>query len=306
MEGREFDIVTGAFSYTGKYITRRLLAMGRGVRTLTGHPERGAAFNGNVEAARLRFDHPAELVESMRGASTLYNTYWVRFPHGDVTYEKAVENTRTLVEAAREAGVRRIVHLSVTNPSEEARLGYFRGKATNERLITGSGLSYAILRPTVTFGVEDVLINNIAWLLRHLPVFALPGSGEYRLQPVYVVDVAEMMVTAGQQTENSVVDAVGPEIYTFGKLVRLIAERVGSHAKIIHLPPSVSLFLTRLVGLAVHDVVLTREEVHGLMAGLLVSKNEPTGRTRFSDWANRHAHLLGKQYASELDRHFRR
>jgi NADH dehydrogenase len=304
MEGREFDVVTGAFGYTGKYITRRLLAMGRGVRTLTGHPERAATCNGHIEMAPLRFDRPGELVESLRGATALYNTYWVRFPHGEVTYEKAVANSRILIEAAREAQVRRIIHLSITNPSEESALGYFRGKAAAERLITASGLAYTILRPTVIFGVEDILINNIAWLLRHCPIFALPGSGEYRLQPVFVVDVAELAVAASKESGNRVMDTVGPEIFTFEGLVRLIAGKVGSHAKVVHMPASIALFLSQLVGRAVHDVVLTKEELSGLMAGLLVSNHEPTGRTRLSEWAGRHAHLLGRCYASELNRHF--
>jgi NADH dehydrogenase len=304
MQGREFDVVTGAFGYTGKYITRRLLAMGRGVKTLTGHPERGAAFNGNIQVAPLQFKRPGELVESLRGAATLYNTYWVRFPHGDTTFEKAVENTGILVAAAREAGVRRIVHISITHPSQDSKLGYFRGKAAAERLVAGAGLPYAILRPTLVFGVEDILINNIAWLLRHLPVFAVPGAGDYRVQPVFVVDVAEMAVAAGRESGNKVMDAVGPEIYTFQELVQLIAGKVGSHARILHLPPGLALFLSRLVGGIVHDVVLTHEEVEGLMAGLLASSNEPTGHTRLSEWASRHAHLLGRRYASELHRHF--
>ena len=306
MESREFDVVTGAFSYTGKYITRRLLAMGRGVRTLTGHPGRAPGGNGhNIEVAPLQFKCKAVLAKSLLGAATLYSTYWVRFGYGQVSYELAVENSRMLVAAAREAGVRRIVHLSITHPSPDSSLGYFRGKAAVEQAIVTSGLSHAILRPTVIFGVEDILINNIAWLLRRFPLFAIPGSGEYRLQPVYVVDVAEMAVAAGQQSGNVVADAVGPETYTFDALVRLIAEKVGSHARIVHLPPSLALAMSRLVGRAVRDVVLTKEEVEGLMAGLLVSDREPAGRTRLSEWISRHAHLLGRHYASELSRHFR-
>lgn len=306
MESREFDVVTGAFSYTGKYITRRLLAMGRGVRTLTGHPGRAPGGNGhNIEVAPLQFECKALLAKSLLGAATLYSTYWVRFGYGQVSYELAVENSRTLVAAAREVGVRRIVHLSITHPSPDSSLGYFRGKAAVEQAIVTSGLSHAILRPTVIFGVEDILINNIAWLLRRFPLFAIPGSGEYRLQPVYVVDVAEMAVAAGQQSGNVVTDAVGPETYTFDALVRLIAERVGSHARIVRLPPSLALAMLRLVGRAVRDVVLTKEEVEGLMAGLLVSDREPAGRTRLSEWISRHAHLLGRHYASELSRHFR-
>jgi NADH dehydrogenase len=173
-----------------------------------------------------------------------------------------------------------------------------------ERFITDSGLAYAILRPTVIFGVEDILINNIAWLLRRCPVFAIPGEGDYKLQPVYVVDVAEMAVEAGKQSGNLLMDAVGPETYSFQDMVQLIAAAVGSRAKILHLPPSLALLASCLVGKAVHDVVLTREELDGLMAGLLVSKAQPTGHTRLSDWASRHGHLLGRHYASELQRHF--
>ena len=169
-----------------------------------------------------------------------------------------------------------------------------------------SGLAYAILRPTLIFGVEDVLINNIAWLLRHFPVFAIPGSGDYRVQPVFVVDVAEMAVAASRETRNSVIDAVGPEIYTFGELVQLLAAKVGRRARLVHVPPALALFLSRLVGHAVRDTVLTKEEVAGLMAGLLVSNGEPTARTRLSEWLDRHAHLLGRSYASELNRHFRK
>jgi NADH dehydrogenase len=305
MPGREFDVVTGAFGYTGKYITRRLLAMGRGVKTLTGHPERANPFNGQVEVSPLAFDRPADLVASLRGARTLYNTYWVRFPYGEVTYERAVENTRALIAAAGEAGIEKVVHISITHPSEDSPLGYFRGKAAVERLVIGSGLSYAILRPTVIFGVEDVLVNNLAWLLRHYRLFPIPGAGDYRLQPVFVLDVAEMAVGAAKAAGNVIADAVGPETYTFEGLVRLLAQSLRSRARLVHVRPGLALFLSSLVGRAVHDVVLTQEEVKGLMAGLLVSENPPAGTTRLSEWVSRHAHLLGKKYASELGRHYR-
>jgi NADH dehydrogenase len=304
MQNREIDVVTGAFGYAGKYIARRLLAMGRGVRTLTGHPDRPDPFHGQVEVAPLQFDRPVELAESMRGATTLYNTYWVRFPRGEVTYEKAVANTRILFHAAREAGIRRIVHTSISNPALDSKLGYFNGKAQIEKFVAGLGIPYAILRPTVLFGVEDVLMNNIAWILRHLPAFAIPWPGDYQLQPVYVVDFAELAVAAGCGQGCETLDAVGPEIFTFKELVGLIGARVGSRARLIQTPPCLALFLSRLVGKAVHDVVLTEDEMKGLMAGLLVSKNPPTCGTCFSKWTERHAHLLGRQYASELNRHF--
>src|SRR5260370_28185916 len=193
----EVNVSAGAFSYTGKYITRRLLAMGKEVRTLTGHPHNPHPFGDQVRVYPFNFDKPAELVKSLQGATTLYNTYWIRFSHGSITFDKAVENTKILIKAAQEAGIHRMVHVSITNPTETSPLPYFKGKATLEQAIIDSTLSYAIIRPTVIFGDEDIFINNIAWLLRHFPLFPLFGSGDYRLQPVYVEDMTDLVVNAG-------------------------------------------------------------------------------------------------------------
>ncbi len=305
MEIPELNVVTGAFGYTGKYITRRLLSMGKRVKTLTGHPNRQNPFGDQVSVAPFNFDSQSELTKSLRGATTLYNTYWVRFSDGQVTFDKAIENTKTLIKAAEEAGVRRIVHVSITNASEESPLPYFRGKGLLEKAIIHSKLSYAIIRPTVIFGPEDTLINNIAWLLRRFPVFAVIGSGDYRIQPVFVEDVAEIAVSVAQRDDNIVMDAVGPEIYTFDELVRLIAAKIRARVWIVHSRPGLALFLSRLVGYMVNDVVLTRDEVEGLMSNLLVSESPPTGQTRLSDWLGQNAGSVGTKYASELSRHYR-
>ncbi|MGA2284710.1 MAG: NAD(P)H-binding protein [Dehalococcoidia bacterium] len=305
MTESELNVITGAFGYTGRYITERLLSQGRRVRTLTGHADRPDPFGGRVEAVPFNFENPPALVDSLRGATTLFNTYWVRFSHGETTFDEAVANTKTLIRAAEEAGVRRIVHVSITNADEDSPLPYFRGKGVLERVIAESKLSYAIVRPTVIFGKEDILINNIAWLLRRFPVFTVLGSGEYRLQPVYVEDMADMAVAAAERDGNETFDAVGPETFTFDALVRLIRERIGSRARIVHIPPGPALRLSRVVGLLVRDVVLTQEEVVGLMAGLLVSSAPPTGRTRLSDWLGENAAVVGARYASELERHYR-
>lgn len=300
----EFHVVTGAFGYTGKYITQRLLSLGKKVRTITGHPNRLNPFGGKVSISPFNFDNPGELVKSLRGAATLYNTYWVRFSYKQVTFDKAVENTKTLIKAAEEAGVRRIVHVSITHASESSPFPYFRGKGTLEKTICQSDMSYAIIRPTVLFGHEDILINNIAWLLRRFPLFAVLGSGNYQIQPVFVEDVAELAVKAGQYEENMTMDAVGPEIYAFHDMVQLIAEKVHSKARILYLRPELALFFSRLVGYLVNDVILTRDEVYGLMSNLLVSGNPPTGKTRLSDWLSDNAERIGIIYASELGRHY--
>lgn len=300
-----FDVVTGSFGYSGKYITRRLLECGRRVITITGSPHRENPFGEAVPAFPFHFDDPSALRETLAGADTLYNTYWVRFDYRDRSYQQAVENTRRLFAAAREAGVRRIVHVSITNPSLDSPLPYFHGKAQLERDLQDLGVSYAILRPTVIFGREDILINNIAYLLRRFPVFAVPGDGSYRLQPIYVEDLAELAVVAGSGSKNQVIDAVGPDIYTFNQLVGAIAQVVGRQPVTIHVPPGLALLAARCLSMFLQDVLLTREEVLGLMGNLLVSAQPPTGRRRLQDWMQANAQGLGARYASELGRHYR-
>ncbi len=296
--------VTGAFSYSGKYITRRLLERGEQVITLTGHPNRPDPFAGKVKVYPLNFENEAELVASLQGVHTFYNTYWVRFDRGQNTQPRAVENTRKLVQAAVQAGVKRIVHISITNPSAESHLPYFWGKAANEQTVMESGLSYAILRPTVLFGAEDILINNIAWLLRRFPFFAVPGDGRYRLQPVFVDDLAELAIDVGYAQGNILWDAVGPDIFTFEEMVRLIGQTLGLNRGLLHVPPKLALAAAQFLSTFVGDVLLTPEEVDGLMAGLLVSDEPARCKTHLKDWLEENKKSVGVHYASELKRHY--
>jgi uncharacterized protein YbjT (DUF2867 family) len=301
----EKDMVTGAFSFTGKYLTARLLAQGRQVHTLTNHPENPHPFGSQVMVFPYHFDDSAALVKSLEGVGTFYISYWIRFSYRRMTHEQAVENTQKLFRAAKEAGVRRVVYISISNPSEGSPLPYFSGKARLEHALMDSGLSYAILRPTVLFGPEGILLNNIAWLARRFPVFAVPGAGDYQLQPIFVEDLADLMVRVGQQQEPVVMDAVGPETYRFEDLVRLIAQRVHRRARILHLPPGLMLVLSQVMSLALGDVVLTGDEIKGLMENLLISHHPPTAPTRLSEWLEAHASEIGQTYFSEVRRHYR-
>jgi uncharacterized protein YbjT (DUF2867 family) len=301
MSARELHMVTGAFGYSGKYIARRLLAAGLPVATLTNSPARPSDLGGTVRALPLRFD-VASLSESLAGSAVLYNTYWVRFDHRLFDHDTAVRNTRMLFEAAQRAGVERIVHVSITNPSADSPLPYFSGKARLEQELMSSGLSYCILRPAVLFGPEDILINNIAWALRRFPLFGLFGDGSYRLRPIHVDDLAALAVAQGSACENVVLDAVGPESFSYRELVTTIGRALGRERPLVALPPWVGLAVGKLVGLWQRDVFITKEEIAGLMAGLLDTPGPATGKTPLSAWAAEHAATLGRTYASELRR----
>ncbi|HEY7831036.1 MAG TPA: NAD(P)H-binding protein [Solirubrobacteraceae bacterium] len=299
------DLVTGAFSYSGSHIARGLLDRGHRVRTLTFHPDRPHPLQERVETFTYRFDDPAALTRSLQGVDTLYNTFWVRFDHGQTSFANAIENSRMLFYAAKGAGVKRVVHVSITNPSVESPLPYFRGKALVEYALAQSGLRYSIIRPTWIYGGErDVLANNIAWTLRRMPAFALPGDGAYLVQPVHVEDLARICIEAAGTAEDVVLDAAGPETMPFGELVALVREAVDARSPIIHMPPSLMAAAARALGLFVRDVVLTPDEIKGLTAGLLVSHDAPLGQIAFSQWLEENRTSVGRSYANELDRHF--
>lgn len=301
----ELHAVTGAFGYSGRYIARRLLDAGHRVITLTNSFGWDNPFGDRVHAHPLAFDRPGELAASLRGVRVLYNTYWVRFNHRGFTYEEAVRNTRVLFDAARRAGVERVVHVSITNPSEDSPLEYFRGKARLERALRDSGLAYAILRPTVLFGTQDILINNIAWMLRRLPVFGVFGDGQYRLQPIYVDDLAALAVEQGGCRDPTIIDAIGPDTFPYRDLVATIGRIIGRPRAIVSVPPALGYWVGWLTGQMVRDVVVTRDEIAGLMANLLWVDAPPAGRTRLAEWAARHKDTLGLRYASELARRVR-
>jgi uncharacterized protein YbjT (DUF2867 family) len=302
MSDTKLHVVTGAFGYSGRYIAQRLLEAGHRVRTLTSSPDRKNPFGERVDVRTFDFDKPQRLTESLRGADVLYNTYWVRFNHADFRHSMAVENTLTLFRAAQEAEVGRVVHVSITNPSEDSPLEYFSGKAKLEKALIESGLSYAILRPTVLFGKEDILINNIAWGLRRFPVFPVFGKGDYRLRPIYVDDLAALAVEQGGRDENVTIDAVGPETFTYRELVKTIGQIIGRRRFVMGAPPTIGYWMGKLVGWCKGDVMITREEIKGLMAGLLDVDSPAAGETRLTEWTRQHADQLGIRYASELAR----
>jgi nucleoside-diphosphate-sugar epimerase len=300
----QLDVVTGAFSYSGAAIARDLRAAGHRVRTLTGHPGRAPAGT-DIEVRPLDFADPAGLAESLRGAHTLYNTYWVRFPHGRVDHQVGVANSRILFEAAQRAGVRRIVHVSITNPSPDSPYPYFRGKAAVEEILAGTGLPSAIVRPAILFGGDGVLVNNIAWLLRRAPVFAIGGRGDYRVRGIHVDDLARLCVGLGARRDTVTVDAVGPQSVTFREMVDAIRLAVGSRALVVPVPGPMLLGMSAVLGAALRDTLLTGEEYRAMADGLADSAAPAAGEIVFTDWVAAHGHELGRAYANELDRHFR-
>jgi uncharacterized protein YbjT (DUF2867 family) len=293
-------VVTGAFSYTGAAVARRLLDRGYEVRTLTNR--RPPAGSPSIASFPLTFEADP-LARALEGAVALVNTFWIRLPHGGQTFDSAVERSRVLIDAACRAGVR-LVHVSVSNAEHGRHLGYYRGKAEVEDAVRAARGSFALVRPTLVVGPGDVLSNNIAWFLRRFPVFPLPDGGAYRLQPVTLGDAARVVVEALEATENVEVDAAGPEILSFADYVRLLARACGVRRRLVPLSAERALAALRVVESLLRDVVLTREELRGLEDELLVSRSPPLGRESVRDWLLAHGATLGRRYVNDRERHF--
>ncbi len=296
------NLVTGANGYTGRYVARRLLDLGHHVRTLTRDPATVAA---PIQAFPYTMADPNRLAAAFDGVDTFYNTYWVRFRRGATTHDVAVENSRTLVEAAAAAGVRRIVHVSIMNPDAGSRYTYHRGKALVEDAVRASGMSYAIVRPSVMFGGPEVLLSNVAWLLRRMPLFTVPGDGRYLIRPTHVEDLADLMVRLGTAGRDDVVqNAGGPETFEFGKLVRFIRDTIGARSWVVRSPRALVVPATKVLSRITGDVVVHPEELDALMAGLASCDGPPAGDRRYTDFLRSVRHEYGRHYTNEVRRNF--
>jgi NADH dehydrogenase len=292
-------VITGAFSYTGAAVADELLKRGYEVRTLTNRRS-----DKKILSAPLKFDRE-HLESQLRDAETFINTYWIRLPYAGQTFDTAVKNSRILIDAAKSAGVQRFVHISVSNAGRGTNLGYYRGKDQVEKYLRESGVAYSIVKPTLIVGPGDVLTNNIAWFLRRLPFFPVPGGGHYRIQPVMLNDVAKITADAAEASGNVEVDAAGQDIISFRDYVKKIAKACRLRRWVFGAPTWLALPALKLVGLFLRDIILTREEVLGLKQELLTTSSTPLGKESVLEWLAQNGQLLGRKYANDLDRHFR-
>lgn len=294
------DLVTGAFGNIGRAITELVLERGRTVRTLTAHPGRssGGSDSEPIDVVPFRFDDHRALAAAFEGVTTFYNTYWMRT--GDASgYETAVERSAALIAAAERAGVERIVHLSVAHPSLDSPYAYFRAKARVEETLRASSIPAAVVRPALVFGGHAPLLDNLAWLLRRIPVLGVAGHGDYLVRPVHVSDVARLCVDAAGRRDATVIDAAGPDRLSYRELVTQVRDAVGSRTRIVSMPTWAVLAASKLLGVVLRDELLTREELLSTMDGIADITGPATGTVSLGEWLRAHAAELGHHYVNE-------
>ena len=181
--------------------------------------------------------------------------------------------------------MRRVVHVSITHPSADSPYPYFRGKAAVELALADLGLSHAVLRPSILFGGNGVLINNIAWLLRRMPVFAVGGTGSYRVRPIHVDDLARLAVRAadiGARPRSST--PWDPTGRPSSNSCTTSGHEVGSRSRVICVPGPLIPPAARVLGLALRDTLLTTEEYEAMAEGLADTDGPATGEISLMQW----------------------
>lgn len=227
--------ITGAHSFTGRYVAEILLGKGASIVNLTNHPNR----NWKIHSPRIT-DHQLlfqkeHLVNTLKGCDALVQTYWVRFDDTlGISRETVTQNSKLLIDCAREAGVKKVVFTSHTQTSVDSPFPYIREKAKVEKYLKESGLGWGIVKPCAIFGrtpEESIMINNMCYLIKRFPFFPLPGDGNYYFQFVHAQDMAELIVGCLQSDKNYEIDAVGPDKVSFKAIVEHCAKTFGTRCR---------------------------------------------------------------------------
>ena len=299
--------ITGAWSYSGRHVARRLLDRGDTVLSLTNHPAPDPhLFQGQVKAVPFDFT-PGRLAAHLAEIDVLACAYWTRHNRPPVghrgpwmSHAEATQRSQALIREAKTAGVRRLVWTSIANPGLDADLPYYQGKARVEAAVRSSGLSYGILRPACFFGPGGILLENVAWAVRRLPVFPLPAAAApFHVRPIHVEDYADLVAEAVHSQETFVRDAAGPDRVEFAALVRHLSAVMGSRTRLVSLPLPVCHLLYAAASRVMGETILTLDELKGLSRNRLDSREDPAGSISLLAYVAANAGTLGRRFLRE-------
>ena len=278
--------VTGASGFVGRHVTTLLAGRGHQVRALVrDDPGRAAAA---LPAERTPGDlaDPAALAALTRGADVIVHLVGIIVEAGAATFEAVhVEGTRRLLTAAREAGVRRFVHMSAVGARDEpGATRYHRTKWRAEELVRSSGLSHAIFRPSIISGPENRPIRTLARLHRWSPLVPVFGDGSFAMQPVWIGDVALAFALAAERPALSgVFELGGPATLTYEEFVRAIGRAAGHPRRLVHVPLAVARAAAAALGVMGPLAPLTLDQLQMLVEGSATPANAL--ESTFGIWA---------------------
>ncbi len=273
MDYREV-LVTGGTGFVGTHVCRSLIARGFLPRLLVRTGSEGKIPEDVRKACRVTPGDATdrEAVEyAVQGTKMIVHLVGIirEFPERDITFERLhVAATRNVVDAARRWEISRFVHMSALGARPGGPTGYFDSKGRAEEVVRRSGLSWTIIRPSVIFGPGDQFLKVLTGVLRKAPFVPVPGDGSYRLQPVFIGDVAKGFADAAMRPdlEGKIFEAGGPQRLSYNELLDAVAASVGRRARKIHIPLSILRPTVRFME-RFKKFPLTTEQLEMLLAG---------------------------------------
>jgi uncharacterized protein YbjT (DUF2867 family) len=275
--------VLGGAGFIGRYVVKRLAGRGE-MLTVGGRHASQATFLrlkgevGQVGLVNIAIDSEALLPEFLAGKDALINCVGILREHGAQTFDRVHHLAPAkLARLAREAGVPRLIHISALGADPRSPSSYARSKAAGEQAVKDAFPTATILRPSIVFGPEDDFFNRFAKLAVMSPFVPLIGGGETRVQPVYVGDVADAVVTAldDHAAAGRTYELGGPKIYTFRRLMELMLAEIKRKRWFIDLPFGLASLQARLLSI-LPNPPLTVDQVAMLKRDNVVSSGALT------------------------------
>jgi uncharacterized protein YbjT (DUF2867 family) len=221
-------LITGITGFVGSHLTERLASQGHSVRGIVRQVRYRGHLSPQVQAELVAGDvtRPETLTPAVRDMDAVIHLVGISFEHGGTTYQAVnAQGTRNVLTAAKQAGIRRFLHLSALAVDSGSPYGYLRTKGEGEDAVRASGLDWTIFRPSVLVGQEDEFANALArWLVITPLAFPLVGDGQARFQPLWVEDLVTIMVKAlnDPNAARKSYDLGGPEQMTYEAIVKQI------------------------------------------------------------------------------------
>jgi NADH dehydrogenase len=272
--------VFGGTGFLGRHVVRHLRAQGFAVRVATRHPRRADATFASepgIEAGYVDVHDRSSVAVALASAFGAVNAVSLYVERGTETFDQVhVQAARGIAEAARQAGVQRLVQISGIGADPASPSLYVRKRGEGEQAVRAAFSDAVIVRPAVMFGTDSGFITAVLGLLRRLPVYPLFGRGHTRLQPASVEDVAEAItrIMLRSAPEPKLYEFGGPRIFTYEEFLRTVAQEAGLRARLLPLPFGAWHMLARVAEILPHPPV-TRNQVELMEVDTVVSPGMP-------------------------------
>ncbi len=232
--------VTGATGFVGSHLCRELAARGHAVTALVREGSSAERLAGeNISFARGDITRPESLPPAFQGCDAVVHLVGIIRERPGQTFEGIhAEGTASVVRAARQAGVRRLVHMSAAGTRPDAASSYHRTKWLGEEAVRASGLEWVVLRPSLIFGRGDGFTTTMMDLVRRAPVVPVIGSGKNLMQPVAVGDVCAAFAASVEEERHTgqTYELGGPDRLTYEEIVRMVVRAMGLRRRFVHIP----------------------------------------------------------------------